>query len=149
MKSVAVIAMALLGLFTSACSDEKRRDVSTDAKFEGLVGMEYEVIGPIDAYGIRQHSGAPVEYVTLMPPPGIAGSYVGFRVPLQPGSTVVVQRVYDTNRWPDPDMSYDVVLKGTALPTGAPVRIDLFRGNEGEDRSRLNPRHYRRVSPAG
>lgn len=146
MKTLAVIAMVLLGLLTSACSEEKRTDVSTQAKFKNFVGTEYEVIGPIEAYGIRRHSGAPVEYVTLMPPPGIAGSYVGFRVPLQPGSAVVVQRVYDTNRWPDPDMSYDVILKGTTLPTNAPVRIDLFRENEDKDHSRLNPKHYREVS---
>ena len=147
MKLIVVHFVASLVTLTSACSDETRREVSNQARYKNLLGEEYEVIGPIEAYGIRQHSSAPVDYVTLIPPPGIAGSYVGFRVSLQSGSTVVIQRVYDTNRWPDPDMSYDVILTGTLLPTSAPVRIDLFRGNEGKDPSRLNPRLYRRVGP--
>ncbi len=138
-----VLVLAIMSLFMLGCSDEQRLDVSEQAEFKRLVGMEYEVIGPVDAYGIRAHSQAPVDYVTLIPPPGIAGSYVGFRVQLRAGSTVVVQRVLKTNRWLDPNMSYDVALRGTQLPTTAPVRIDLFRGNEGKADAVLNPKFYR------
>jgi hypothetical protein len=141
MRVVPVLAM--MSLLLLGCSDERRLDVSEQAEFKHLVGMEYEAMGPVDAYGIRAHSQAAVDYVTLIPPPGIAGSYVGFRVPLQSGSTVVVLRVLKTNRWPDRSMSFDVALKGTQLPTTAPVRIDLFRGNEGKADTDLNPNFYR------
>jgi hypothetical protein len=145
MTNIRSLSAAIFGVVAVACGTETRTDVSEQSSFKHLVGEEYEIVGTVIAYGLREHSAAPVDYVTLIPPPGIGGSQVGFRISVQPGSRVVVQRVFKTNRWPDPDMSYDVVLKGMPLPTDAPVRIDLFRGNEGKNPSELNPNLYRKL----
>lgn len=145
-RPVIPILLSLLGLF--GCSDESRIDVSQQAEFRHIVGMQYEVVGSVDAYGIRPHSQAAVEYVTLIPPPGIEGPEVGFRIPLQVGSKLIVQKVIKTNRMFDPNMSYEVRLEGTQLPTSALVRLDLFRGNEGESPMKLNPKLYRGLNTA-
>lgn len=145
-KPAIPLLLSLLGLF--GCSDESRVDVSQQTEFRRIVGMKYEVIGSVDAYGIRPHSQAAVEYVTLIPPPGIEGLEVGFRIPLQAGSKLIVQKVIKTNRVFDPNMSYEVQLEGTQLPTGALVRLDLFRGNEGERPMELNAKLYRSLNTA-
>ena len=103
-KPVAPFLLSFLGLF--GCSDESRVDVSQQPEFRDIVGTKYEVIGSVDAYGLRRHSQAAVEYVTLIPPPGIEGPEVGFRIPLQVGSKLTVQKVIKTGRVFDPNMSY-------------------------------------------
>lgn len=127
--------------------DVQFTDVSKKPKFRQLVGARYEVVGALDAYGIRQHSKAEVEYTTLIPPPGIAGSEVGFRITIEPGSTITVLKVLKTNRWPDPDLTLEIQLTGTRMPVETVIRIDLFRGNEGQGIAQLNPRIYRRIAP--
>lgn len=127
--------------------DERFADVSNDPRFRPSVGARYEVVGAVDAYGIRHHSKAPVDYVTLIPPPGIAGSEVGFRIRIEPGSTITVLKVLKSNRWPDPDMTLEVQLTGMRMPVETVVTIDLCRGNEGDGVVQLNPRIYRRIAP--
>lgn len=145
-KLAVPLLVSILSLY--GCSDETRTNVSGQEEFERFVGMRFEVIGPVDAYGIRPHSKAEVEYVTLIPLPGIDGPEVGFRTRLQVGSKVTVQRVMKTNRMFDPSMSYEVLLEGTQLPKALPVRLDLFRGNEGEGAMQLNPKLYRSLGSA-
>lgn len=79
----------------------------------------------------------------MIPPPGIAGSEVGFTMPLVEGSSITVLRVIKTYRWPAPDMNLIVRVEGTPLPADVPVHIALFRGNEGKRRMQLNPSIYR------
>jgi hypothetical protein len=145
MRRILLLMMIALGALAGC--DERFVDVSDDARFRQSVGARYEVVGAVDAYGIRHHSKAPVDYVTLIPPPGIAGSEVGFRIRLAPGSTITVRKVLKSNRWPDPDMTLEVALAGTRLPVDTQIIIDLFRGNEGPGAVQLNPRIYRRIAP--
>lgn len=138
------MAIALATL--PACSWEQRLDdVSNEPKFKNLVGTRYLVVRPVDAYGIRKHSGAAVDYITLIPPPGIAGPEVGFQTPVQTGSTLTIVKVYRSNRWPDPDMTLGVRVEGTQMPVDASIRIDLFRGNEGSGEVGLNADIYQRL----
>jgi hypothetical protein len=140
------VLVSLLSLF--GCSDETRINVSEQDEFRRFVGMQFEVIGSVDAYGIRSHSRKEVEYATLIPLPGIDGPEVGFRTRLLIGSKVTVLRVVKTNRMFDPAMSYEVLLQGTQLPKAVPIRLDLFRGNQGEGAMQLNPQLYRELSSA-
>lgn len=139
--------LMLIAVGALAGCDERFADVSNDPRFRPSVGARYEVVGAVDAYGIRHHSKAPVDYVTLIPPPGIAGSEVGFRIRIEPGSTITVLKVLKSNRWPDPDMTLEVQLTGMRMPVETVVTIDLFRGNEGDGVVQLNPRIYRRIAP--
>lgn len=145
-KLAVPLFVSLLSLF--GCSDETRINVSEQEEFRRFVGIQFEVIGPVDAYGIRPHSKAEVQYVTLIPLPGIDGPEVGFRTRLPVGSKVTVQRVIKTNRMFDPSMSYEVLLEGTQLPKAIPIRLDLFRGNEGAGAMQLNPKLYRSLRSA-
>ncbi|MDQ2988102.1 MAG: hypothetical protein M3R60_03245 [Pseudomonadota bacterium] len=78
------LLLTVMAVGALAGCDERFADVSNDPRFRQNVGARYEVIGAVDAYGIRHHSKAPVDYVTLIPPPGIAGSEVGFRIRIAP-----------------------------------------------------------------
>lgn len=138
------VAMAVGAL---AGCDERFAEVSSDPQYRQMVGTRYEVVGALVAYGIREHSKAAVRYITLIPPPGIAGSEVGFNLPIKPGSRVTVLKVLKSNRWPDPDLTLEIQLTGTQMPVDAVVRIDLFRGNEGKDGAQLNPLIYHRIAP--
>ncbi|WP_306394192.1 hypothetical protein [Telluria beijingensis] len=124
---------------------ERHHDASAEPHSRNALGARYVVVGPLDAYGVRQDPQAPVEHVTLIPPPGVDGPEVDFRMPVPMGATVTVLKVMRTNRLFDPEMTFIVALEGAALPVNAPVRIDLFRGNEGEGRLQLNPAIYRRL----
>jgi hypothetical protein len=119
--------------------DVQYTDVSKDPRFRQLVGGRQEVVGALDAYGIRQHPKADVEYTTLIPPPGIAGSEVGFRVTIEPGSTITVLKTLKTNRWPDPDLTLEIGLAGTRMPVETIIRIDLFRGMKGREARNRTP----------
>lgn len=145
MVKAIVVVLALVVLAFGLSIDLKLTDVSERPENRKEIGIRYEVIGRVDAYGIRPHSQAQVEYVTLIPPPGIAGPEVGFRAPVVAGSQVLITKVLKTNRWPDPAMTLEIKLEGTKLPADVPTRIDLFRGNEGSGALQLNPTIYRKM----
>lgn len=143
--SLIAAALGALGAL-SACSEERLTDVSQQPEFKRAVGATYEVVGTVHAYGIRRHSAAEVEYITLIPPPGVDGPEVGFRVLVEAGSRLTVRKVLKTNRLFDPNISLEVRLEGTKMPTDVTTRVDLFRGNEGKESLELNPTLYRKIS---
>ena len=141
-KILILLMVTVLGALL-ACSEERLKDVSDEPAFKPVIGTQYEIVGAIDAYGIRQHSGAKVDYITLIPPPGIAGPEVGFIIPIKPGSSFTVTRVLRNNSWIDSDILFFVKMEGTQMPIDVVTRIELFRGNEGNDLLQLNPKIYR------
>ena len=110
---LSLIAAAIL---TTGCMEEKLVDVSSQDKYRHLIGSKFEVIGRVDAYGIRDHSGAPADYVTLMPPPGIGGSQIAFVRSVPSGSKVTVTKVLKTNHVFDPDKTLLVHLEALQEP---------------------------------
>ena len=96
--------------------EEKLVDVSSQDKYRHLIGSKFEVIGRVDAYGIRDHSGAPADYVTLMPPPGIGGSQIAFVRSVPSGSKVTVTKILKTNHVFDPDKTLLVHLEALQEP---------------------------------
>jgi hypothetical protein len=135
---VAVAAMLV------ACNETTFIDVSDKLGYRELVGTTYTVVGPLVAYGIRKHTEATAEYVTLIPAPGIAGSEVGFSTPIGIGTQMRVIRVYETNRLIDSSTSLEVRLSGNFVFGNLPVRLDLMRGNQGSSKLTLNPAVFRK-----
>lgn len=129
----------------SACGETKFVDVSAQPIYRGTVGATYTVIGPVSIYGIRKHSKAPIDFVSVIPPPGIEGPEVGFRVPIPIGSTLTVLRIYESNRTFDPPVTFEVKLTGVEIPLHLPIRVDLMRGNEGAEKLSLNAAIFRRI----
>jgi hypothetical protein len=143
MKKSFLFLLLFFSAMLSACSDVTLTDASEDAAHRRLIGERYEVIGVVDAYGIRRHSKADVEYITLVPRPGFKGPEVGFKVRVDPGSVVRIDRVVKTNRWFDCRVAFIVSLQGMALPEDETIRIEMNRGNEGSGCLELNPELYR------
>jgi len=146
MKKLLLPMIAAAGLLLG-CS-EKLTDVSNDPRIKPFVGGQYEVVGLVDAYGMREHSKAPVDLIILNPPPGFKSHQVGFRTPVRIGSRITVLKVLRTNRVFDPNMDFVVRLEGAELPTQATTRIPLFLGNEGDGFLQLNPAIYRKLPVA-
>ena len=150
LKVAQVFSRILSGLLVAiavtllACSETTFNDVSSKSGYRELVGTSYTVIGSLDAYGIRKHSQAAAEYATLIPTPGIAGSEVGFRIPIAVGTKMTVTRVYETNRFFDSSISLEVKIFGGSVPENLPIRVDLMRGNQGSNKLSLNPEIFRK-----
>lgn len=145
-KTLILVIISALGSLLACSSEMLLDDVSEDSRFRPIIGTQYEVVSAIQGYGIRKHSKARVDYITLIPPPGIAGSEVGFRLLVTPGTKITVIKVFKTNRWIDPDILLIVRLDGIQMPSNVDTRIELFRGNEGRGFLQLNPNFYRRLN---
>ena len=143
--SVAQAAFVFVSITLAGCSKEVLTDVSSQISYRQIVGTNFEVIGRLDAYGIRDHSSAPVKYVTLIPPPGIAGSQIAFVREVPRGTKATVTHVLQSNRLLDPQMTLLVRIESTDSQLSIPARIDLFRGNEGKGAAGLNPSLYRKL----
>lgn len=131
-------------LLMQSCSEVALEDVSDEPAYSALVGSRYEIVGAIDAYGVRAHSGAATSHVTLIPPPGIGGSEVAYRRRLTLGSQIQVEKVFETNRWFDCGVALRVRLEERP-DLSEEVRVELNRGNESESCRDLNPAIYRKL----
>jgi hypothetical protein len=143
---VSIVAVMLAGSLLGCSMEERLEDVSHQPRFSKLIGVHCET-SRVDAYGIRPYGARTgVGWIALIARPGIAGPEVEFERPLAPGSTITILKVYRSNRWPDPDLTFEVRLEGTIMPADAPVRIDVFGDNHGAGMAGLNPDFYRRCA---
>ena len=130
----------------SGCTDLEFTDVSNESSSRALIGTQYEVVGDVDAYGIKGRPNGEVEYISLIPPPGFTGWERGFKVPLERGSIITVTKVMKTNRWLDGRDAFIVTVEGTKMPLDtAETRLELNLGNEGDGHLKVNPTIYQRI----
>jgi hypothetical protein len=139
-------ALAFVCCILLGCDERLLTDLSDEPEYKAIVGSRYEIIADLAAYGIKRELNRRAEYITLIPPPGIAGPEVEFEIPVKRGSEVTVLKIVKTNRWPDSNLTLIVRMTGTRLPIEQPIRIDLFRGNEGAAGVLINPKIYRKVA---
>ena len=147
MRPLPCIVLCACASMLAGCSCEVTyADVSHHEEFRKVVGSRYEIIGEVDAYGIGRHSGAPADYLTLIPRPGIGGSEVVFEAPVPKGATVTVTKVFQTNRIVfESGITLEVELHGAGLPLRGRTLIDLNRGSEGPGPAGLNPEIYKKL----
>jgi hypothetical protein len=119
------------------------RDVSE--RHPEILKRRYEVSGVLLAYGIRKHSQAPIDYITLMPPPGIEGKQIVDLGRLPMGTAFKVKNVLLSNRFPDSNESIIIEFDSYNFNVTVPIRIELFRGNEGRGTFELNAKIYKRL----
>lgn len=145
-KVVAVVILMLMSV--TACERLVYEDVSEQPTFKPIVGSAYKIIGVVEAYGVRKHSKATIERIILMPPSaGLGGLQFVFIGKLKLGTHVVVKKVLLTNDdfFQSPYVFEVEYFGNEGLPSGMPIHIDLFRGNEGEAELSLNPKIYQKV----
>jgi hypothetical protein len=115
--------IALLGCDSQVVYQEVSRS------FPEIIGARYRVKRPVLAYGIRKHSRAPIEYIQLMPPPGIAGSQIVPLTPIPVGTLFKVVSAWKSNTVTPNTHSVLVELENYTPPENVPIRIEYFRGN--------------------
>jgi hypothetical protein len=140
-----LFALITASCMLAACDARMVADLGNTPAYKGVVGSRYEVVGALDAYGVKLDLQAGPDYVALIPPPGVSGPEIAFTVPVARGSTVTVLQVFKTNRWQFQDVTLIVALEGTRLPIRSDIHLDLFRGNEGPGKTLLNPAIYRKL----
>ncbi|MNM86851.1 hypothetical protein D3C81_990160 [compost metagenome] len=138
-----IVVFFVFGLI--GCYSEKFIDISNEEGYSKLIGKTYEITGPIIGHGIRKHSNAPVDYVTLMPPPGIGGHQIAFANLVPIGSKIKIVKVLKSNRLIDSDITLIIEVYEGDFTSNVPIRIDLTRGNEGSKSTLLNEKFYRKI----
>lgn len=136
------LMLALFGML-SACSQVTLIDVSEVPEYKPIIGAQYEIVGDVFGYGIRDYSAAPVEYISLVPPPGFMGSQVGFKIPLKYGSKIKILKVMSANYWFECHEVFIVTMTGTSMPADLPIRLEMIGANKGDSCLQLNPSLYR------
>ncbi len=118
-------------------------DVSNEPEYQAMVGKTFKVVGPLLAYGIREHSAAPIEYVTLMPPPGIEGRTIVSLGSVPRDSTISIKAAQRATFIIYDPLRYRVSATIADMPATVPIYVDRFRGNEGSDgKTSLNAQIY-------
>lgn len=126
----------------AACGAVPREDMTTRRPYSDLVGAEFRVVASdVNAYGIYGNwPERVVTYVTFIPPPRIRGYEVAFHRQIPKGTTFRIVGVWRISYLFPPVLALRVELRGSDLPVGVPVEIDLSRGNEAGPT--LNPNVY-------
>jgi hypothetical protein len=107
-----------------------------------LLKRRYKIVGEIVAYGYRKHSQAAIEEIVLMPRPGIQGRQIVNLGTIPIGSVFSIKSVWLSNVFPDSNESLVVIFENYKFSLDAPVRVELFRGNEGPGSFGLNSKYY-------
>jgi hypothetical protein len=93
-----IIRIAVL-VFLVGCSPVKYSDVSSDQKFKNLIGVEITTRKELLAFGVTFDANYKknVDYVFILPIPGISGPEVVFKEVVAKGSTLKVEGVLEQN----------------------------------------------------
>jgi len=130
---------------SSACVTRAVDELTFKSPYAGLVGVEFRVIGEVNAYGIYESlNKKAVSYITLIPGVGIAGPEVAFKRRIANGQVIRVLSAWRQRKTLSSNVYYLISARVADLPRNVPVRIDLSRGNEGVDVG-LNPNIYESV----
>ena len=143
MRSLRLCA-ALAGTALLAACDVTYTDVSNNRHLAPLVGTRYQVVGPVNLYGIGTRRSEALSYITLSPMPMDGPEFV-FSRELPRGAVITVEKVLKTNRWPDSNRVFQVRLHGVPAPPDTFVTVELFGGNESDIPWKLNPALYREL----
>jgi len=138
------ICLIWLAVFTG-CTEPTLVELSLSSQYGQIVGSEYRIIAPVDAYGIYENLDKRViSYITLIPGVGISGPEVAFKKRIAEGQKIVVLSAWQERKLLHSNVYYVIALQDTDLPRDMQVRIDLSRGNEGVG-AELNQRVYEKI----
>lgn len=138
------VGAAIVGIALVAACDVTYTDVSANRHLAPLVGTRYEVVGPVNLYGIGTRRSGALSYITLSPMPMDGPEFV-FSREVPRGAIITVVKVLKTNRWPDSNRVFQVRLHGVPAPPDTFVTVELFLGNESTVPWKLNPMIYREL----
>jgi hypothetical protein len=125
---------ALLAVVLVSCATGPDRELTHTKPYADLVQTEYTVIADdLYAYGIYDHlnSRDRVGSIALIPGVGIAGLEVAFRKHVPKGQVIRIVSAWRQFLLFDNGVYYLVTIEGSDLPRDIPIRLELFRGNEG------------------
>ena len=143
MRSVAAVILGSVLAF-AACQVGPGEDVTTRKPYSDFIGARYIVVGDLYAYGVSESRDKALNYVILVPPPGVGGPEFPFRRTVRKGQVIKILSAWHQFVLWEKGIYYLVAVENSELPPGIPVRLELMRGNEGVGAD-LNTAIYRRL----
>jgi len=122
--------------------------VTSEKPYAVIVGNQYSVVADdLYAYGVYESldDKATINYIILVPHGTISGPEVAFRQSISKGQVITVLSAWRRFIPMQNGVYYLVEVVNSPLPEGIPVRLELFRGNEGAGAD-LNPAVYRKLA---
>jgi hypothetical protein len=130
----------------SGCAGSAEIDLTLTNPYAQVVGNEYRIVAPVDAYGIYEDLDKKViTYITLIPGVGIAGPEVAFKKRISKGQKIKILSAWRERKLLHSNVYYIISLQQADIPNGIKIRIDLSRGNEGVG-AELNNNIYEKIT---
>lgn len=135
-----IVLGILSALALSSCGQVPLEDVSSHAEYKGVVGARFTTKVDLLLIGVTadQNYKKQIDYVVLVPEPGISGPEVVRKEKLAKGSSVRVAQVLRSKLFFVPRVYYVVEVAGAKM-SEAPVRVkqtgSAQDGNAGLDAS--------------
>jgi hypothetical protein len=141
-----IVIVASVWVAVTGCARGEQENITSMRPYADVVGVEYEVIvDDLYGYGIyASRDTKAIGWITLIPGVGIGGSEVAFRRHVPKGQVIRILSAWRQPLLFDNDVYYRVAIESPDFPSDVPIKLELFRGNEGEG-AELNPRVYRRL----
>lgn len=131
----------------SGCAKPTVVEVTATSPYDQIVGTQYRIIAPVDAYGIygNLNNRKVISYIILIPGVGISGPEVAFKKRIAAGQKITVLSAWRKHMLLSSYVYYVIALQNADLPHDVQVRVDLIRGNEGVG-VELNPHVYEKMA---
>ena len=138
-------AALVLAILVSGCSSGIPENLTSEHPYSGFIGARYRVVATnLYAYGVYESlNDKKLSYITLVPL-DLSGPEFAFRRTVAPGQTITILSAWRRAVLLDSGVYYLVEVENADLPQDIPVRLEMFRGNEGRDGD-LNPEIYKRL----
>lgn len=134
-----IVFVLFTGLVLTACNPKEYKDISTEKRFNNVLGIEFQSLAPVIATGITidQNYRPIVSSILLVPRPGFSGPGTVFRRELPKGVKIKVVGVYSEGGMVFNQMFYKVIILDLAEYKDIPIFIyvtgDINTPNRGVD----------------
>jgi hypothetical protein len=147
MRNVRAWTCLSVVLALAACQVGPAEEITSTKPYADLIGARYSVVvDNLHAYGVYESLNERiVSYITLVPPPGADGPEYAFSKPVPKGQVITILSAWKEFIPLQSGVYYLVAIENSDLPQGIPIKLKLYRGNEGVGAD-LNPAIYRKLS---
>lgn len=137
------IYMCVLAL--AACSSGPAKEITLMKPYADLIGAKYRTVDNVYAIGV--HDSLPNRTVgwIILSPIKLGGRENVLLRTIPKGQTIQILSAWHHLMLFDSGVYYLVAVENADLPQGVPIRLELFRGNEGVGAD-LNPAIYRKLA---
>jgi len=127
-QRVSIVCFFISILLLSGCGPKKYIDVSGEKQYETLLGVEFKTKKELLALGVTfdANYASVVDYVFIMPKPGISGPQVVFNEKVPKGMRLKIIGVLESGRLFNNRVFYTIKFLDTNLHRDFPSIVKVF-----------------------